>query len=185
LPDDVILDELGRLPVLPDEDDPAWYEDRTWRDHADVYFVLADIAAERNLHPALSLLFERASYGDPFEFMRSVVHKIEAIADPNWAILAEACIKAAKYPQRGARLLAIDELGRLRDADTLDTVIDALEDEAAKVRMAAYQSLYMICQTNDECRHRAVEALTGYLDRSQAWDEVSAAEEALENIEAI
>jgi HEAT repeat protein len=180
--DKAILEELAALPVLPAEDDPAWYEVRTWREHASVYLALADIVAERKLRPALLLLLERASYGDPFEIMRGLRHRLEAVVNPDWDALTDVCIQAASRPQRGARLWAIRELGILRDAHTLETVINALDDEAHKVRIEACQSLEMICQTNEECRLSAIEALTAYLDQPRSSDELRAAQESLDSI---
>jgi hypothetical protein len=38
-------------------------------------------------------------------------HSLEATVNPDWDVLIEACVGAAIYPQRGARLGSIDELG--------------------------------------------------------------------------
>jgi hypothetical protein len=43
--------------------------------------------------------------------MRGHRHSLEATVNPDWDVLIEACVEAAIYPQRGARLGSIDELG--------------------------------------------------------------------------
>ncbi|BDI33494.1 hypothetical protein CCAX7_55450 [Capsulimonas corticalis] len=141
--DDVIA-VLTAMPVLPDEGDPAWSDERTWRDHADLFVALADIAAERRLRPAVLLLLERACFGDPGEMMRGLRHRLEAIVNPDWDFLTEACIIAAKLPQRGARLWAVSELGVLRDQRALPVLEEALRDEAAEIRSEAARSIQMI-----------------------------------------
>jgi hypothetical protein len=114
--------------------------------------------------------------------MRGLRHKLEAVVNPDWDALTDVCIQAASRPQRGARLWAISELGILRGAHTLETVINALDDEAHKVRIEACQSLEMICQTNEECRLSAIEALTAYLDQPRSFDELRAAQQSLDSI---
>ena len=182
-PDDAIVEELVTLAVLPDEDDPAWDDERTWREHADLYVALADVAAARRLRPALRLLLERASYGDPGEMMRGLRHSLEEIVAPDWQVLTDACMEATTYPQRGARLWAVSELGVLRDARALQTLIDALNDPADEVRLMACKSLKMVCQTNPLCRAPATEALTRYVSEQRHAAEQNAGREALAEIE--
>jgi hypothetical protein len=180
--DEAVLAELKALPVLPDEDDPAWNDARIWKAAA-LYDALADVAATRQLHAAIPLLLERACYGDPYEMMRGLRHKLEAIVNPNWAILTPMCMEAATYPQRGARLWAVAELGILRDPLSLQILIAALADEADEVRMRACSSLEMLCQANESCRIPAIAALIKYLDHYRADLEVLTASEALTNIQ--
>ena len=47
--------------------------------------------------------------------MRGLRHDLEAIVNPNWSVLADACLDAARSPRLGTRLWAIDELIRLED----------------------------------------------------------------------
>jgi HEAT repeat protein len=144
--DDQILSELKALPVLPDEN--VFMESEREQDWRNLYLflALADQAAERQLQPALPLLLERASYGDPGETMRGLRHSLEAIVHPDWHVLTDVCIQAASYSQRGARLWAVTELGVLRNARARQTLIDALNDPADEVREAAMLSIEMLDQ---------------------------------------
>ncbi|MCW3060279.1 MAG: repeat protein [Capsulimonas sp.] len=142
--DEEVLAELKAMSVLPDEDDPAWTEEGTWRDQANLFVALADITAERRLRPAILLLLERACFGDPGEMMRGLRHSLEAIVNPDWDYLVEICIAAARLPQRGARLWAIEELGVLRDKRALPVLEEALRDETPEIQSAAERSIQMI-----------------------------------------
>ncbi len=53
------------FPFLPDEGDPLWDKETTWEELMNPYFGLAEVAAERRLEEAISLLLDKASYGDP------------------------------------------------------------------------------------------------------------------------
>ncbi len=138
-----ILAELRALPVLPDEEDPAWEDARTW-EQADRYLALGQVARERRLRPALPLLLERACFGDPGEMMRGLRHILEAIVDPDLEVLLNVCIDAAGSGHRGARLWAIQELGTLRDRRALPTLERALNDSSKEIRSAAQQAIEMI-----------------------------------------
>src|SRR5689334_11691973 len=81
--DESILAELTAIPVLPDEDDPAWDSATIWVDQAFPYLALAGLCSDRQLKPAIALLLERACYGDPGEIMRGLRHYLEAIIKPN------------------------------------------------------------------------------------------------------
>jgi hypothetical protein len=182
--DDAILEELAGLAVLPDEDDPAWAREEIWQ-NADLFIALAKIAASRRLHPALLLLLERASYGDPGEMMRGLRHNLERIVEPDWDLLMNVCITAAKYPQAGARLWAVRELGILRDGRPFEVVISALEDPAEKVRCQACSSLVMICQSNPQYRMQAIEAIRQHINHHHTPHEIAAGTDAISDIEAM
>jgi hypothetical protein len=142
--DDEILMELKALPVLPDEDVLIKSNDiQDWR-NIYLFLVLANQAAARHLRPAISLLLERASYGDPGETMRDLRHSLEAIVKPDWDVLAKACMEATTFPQRGARLWPVRELGVLRDERARTSLVKALDDSADEVRLAAQSSLKML-----------------------------------------
>ena len=181
--DEEILAELRALPVLPDEHDPAWNDERTWREHADLFVALADVAATRRLRAAAPLLLERACYGDPGEMMRGLRNNLEGIFEPDWDALTDVCMQAAKYPQRGARLWAVDELAVLREPRSLQTLIEALDDEAEQVRIEACRALMMVCQDNEGCRKPAMESLKQYLSKQRGYEEQRAGQEALDDIE--
>lgn len=182
--DEQVLAELKSLPVLPDEDDPAWDDDQTWS-LIDLFLALADTAAARKLRAALPLLFERACYGDPGETMRGLRHQLEKIVEPEWGILTEACIQAATFPQPGARLWAIDELRRLHDKRSLQTLINGLQDQKLMIREEACNSLESLCRTNSDCRELAIEALEKYVAEQSTENEKRGGLESIENIRSL
>ncbi len=163
--DDQILAELAGLPILPDEylylerdwygpDNPAW-DDPQVEYQLYVYLALSDHIAKRKLRKGVPLLLERASYGDMGETMRGLHHSLSHVYDPDWAALADVCIEAATYPQPGARLWAIDLLGRLNyhklsDVHGLSSLLEALYDPAKLVRFHACHSLEWLCKSHRE-----------------------------------
>jgi hypothetical protein len=185
VPDQVLLAELTALPVLPDEQDPVWEEDRTWYELADRFVALADLAAHRRLYSAIPLLLERASYGDPGEMMRGLRHSLEAIVKPEWHRLTDICMQMAQAPQRGARLWSIDELGILRDPRAVPTLINALDDAADQVRAAACRSLEMVCQQHIASRPIALQALQRYLEHHPDPTDQRTGQKAIANISGI
>jgi HEAT repeat protein len=182
-PNEYILAELTAMPVLPDAGDVLWNDEKTW-EQAYLFVALADVAAYKRLRPAIPLLFERACYGDPGEMMRGLRHSLEAIVEENWQLLGLECQRAAKSPQKGARLWAIAELGVLREKRSLQTVIEALDDEAGLVRVRACSSLGAICYANPECRPKVEELLRRYLEiYPSSSHEFRAASDTLKTIE--
>lgn len=179
-PDERLLAELKGIPILPDEGDPAWNDD-TWH-VAYLYSVHSDLAAARRLIAAIPLLYERACYGDPGEMMRGLRNRMEAIVDPYWAVLTKLSMQAAKYPQHGARLWAVDQLGVLRDPDAFDSLVEALSDSADLVRGAARLALEMTCQTNVGCRKEAIAALLRFADAARSEDEKAEAHRVIASI---
>ena len=136
------MDELRQLPGLLDE--TAYMQgDADWEDIY-LFLALADLCAERRLRPAVGLLLERASAGDPGETMRGLRHNLEAIADDDEEFLADACLAALASERVGARRWAVEELGRLQLKRTLDAVRRCLKDANAEVRQAAKISEGMI-----------------------------------------
>ena len=185
LSDQQLLQQLAALPVLPAEDDAAWDEDRTYLEQAGPFLALAELAAERQLRPALRLLLERASYGDPYEMMRGLRHPLERIVAPEWDVLTEACLQAAQLPHRGARLWAIEELGRLDDPRALDTLIAALEDPATLVREAAVGALESLAWSAAACRPAALAALRRSVRTEADPDVVRSSHAAIAELESM
>ena len=179
--DTEILTELRELQVLPDEDDPCWDGDAVWQ-QLDLFLTLAHHAAARKLEAAIPLLLERACYGDPYETMRGLRHYLERIVNPDWWRLTQACMAATQYPQSGARLWAVAELGILRDPQTLITLIHALEDPAERVRVQACSSLEALCQRNESCHQPALAALQRFLLQYPDAADQRAGQEALRKI---
>jgi hypothetical protein len=135
--DEEILAELSALPPLADEGDTRWGSDDYWHQTVYRYLALADIAAARRLRPAIKLLLERACYGDPGEIMRGLRHGLEAIANPNWAELADICLEAARSPRLGTRLWALDELSVLEDPRAKPIFEEALQAAPLEIRRLA------------------------------------------------
>ena len=75
-------DVVQALPVLPNEDDPAWDDPRSWHEHAYLYQALADSIYARFLRAGVPLLLERACCGDPGEMMRGLRHTLEGGVRP-------------------------------------------------------------------------------------------------------
>ena len=160
--DEVVLENLRALPVLPDEDiwsgntrigdfNPIW-DDPEIDKQLTQFLAFADIVRNRKLREGVPLLLERASYGDMGETMRGLRHSLEAAFNPDWEALTDICIEAAQYPQRGARLWAVDELGVLRNKKALPVLFQALRDSAMLVRHEAIRSLITIGDANPELK---------------------------------
>ncbi len=181
--DEEILDELAGLPVLPDEEDPAWNDNKVWMEEAYPYLALADLASERRLKAAIPLLLERACYGDPGETMRGLRHNLERIVNPDWVMLADICINLSKSSHKGARLWAMHELGTLREPRSLQTIVAALDDPADLVRHEACHSLIMLCQTNQPCRDTAKKALRLFIKKHTESSDFLMGKEALSKIQ--
>jgi len=179
--DEAVLEALTNLAVLPDESDAQWRDMQTWH-QAELFVAFGKLAAERHLKPAIPLLLERACYGDPGEVMRGLRHSLEESVQGDWTALGDICEQAAKSVLPGSRLWAIRELGVLRDANFLQTVIDALQDNALLVRQEACVSLEMICQKHTDVRLKAIEALTQYENTQTHTLEINAAHNAINTI---
>lgn len=138
--DPQIVAALGALPPLRDEDDPAWDDEVYWSGVAYPYLALADVAAERRLWPAVRLLLDRACFGDPGEIMRGLRHSLEAIANPDWASLADACIAAitsASTRRPGTVLWAAEQLAILDDPRAFPVFEKLRHSEHARIREVA------------------------------------------------
>ena len=136
-----VLADLGQLPALADEDDPVWNDETYWSDFAYRYVALSDVAAERQLRPAVRLLLERACNGDPGEMMRGLRHASERIFDPDWAALADVCIELSASKRPGTRLWAIHQLMILDDRRARQVFDSALHDEIGEIRRIATAGL--------------------------------------------
>lgn len=143
--DNELLAELASLPPLADENNPCWQDESYWR-NADLYLALASLAAERKLRPAIKLLLERASYGDPNEIMRGLRHKLEAIVNPDWSYLTDVCLEAAQSSRLGTRLWAISELAILDDVRAKPIFEEAVKTGAGEIRSRAESGLKRLAE---------------------------------------
>lgn len=136
-----VLAELAAIPPLADEDDPCWNDDRYWNRVAYPYLSLWNVAAERQLRAAVSLILDRACFGDPGEIMRNLCHAVEAIFTPDWSALTTSCVAALASHRPGTRLWAAHELGRLRDPAAIPALEKASQDTVPEVRKWAASAL--------------------------------------------
>jgi hypothetical protein len=179
--DEALLSELSSLPVLPDESDPSWDNRQTRENLAYPYLALARIAGERRIKKAISLLFEKSSYGDPYEMVQGIRHSIEKIVNPDWDTLNEICIQITQSPYRGARLWAVRELGILRNKDSFDTLVNALNDDDL-IQYQACMSLEMLCQNNPEYLDAVEQVFIRYLSEKHSDFNSSSAQKFLSKI---
>jgi HEAT repeat protein len=144
-----VLGHLAALPPLADEDDPCWTNEEYWRQVADRYLALADVAAARRLRPAVALLLDRACYGDPGEIMRGLRHRLEAIVNPNWSELADMCLEAARSRRPGTRLWAIAQLTVLEDPRAKPIFEEAIRSGPDDIRWHAEIGLERLATAPD------------------------------------
>lgn len=145
--DDELLSELASVPPLADESDSCWQDENYWQ-IADLYLALANLAADRKLRPAIKLLLERASYGDPNEIMRGLRHKLEAIVNPDWSYLTDVCLEAAQSSRLGTRLWAISELAILDDVRAKPVFEEAVKTGPHEIRLQAESGLKRLAEKN-------------------------------------
>lgn len=132
-----VIAEIEQLPPLADEGDPIWNDERYWSNFAYRYVALSDVAAERQLRPAVRLHLERACNGDPGEMMRGLRHAWECIFNPDWTALADVCIELSASKRPGTRRWAIDQLLVLDDPRARQVFDNALHDEIDEIRQIA------------------------------------------------
>ncbi|MBX3085804.1 MAG: hypothetical protein KF716_29470 [Anaerolineae bacterium] len=151
--DDEILAELESLPVLPDMmlsphlPNPVWEDDQI-QAQLDLYLALGSLVDLRKLRAGVPLLVARACYGHVCEAMLSLPRSYIRVFAPDLDALSQVYIHAARYPQKGARLWAVESLGELlveregtNNPQVLRTLMDALCDSAYLVRRAAISAL--------------------------------------------
>jgi len=180
--DEALLAELSSFAVLPDENDPVWDDEQTWTNLGYPYAALARVAGDRRLKEAITLLLEKASYGDPYESMRGLRHSLEKIVNPDWHTLTQICIQVSKSPNRGARLWAINELGILRDKDAFDVLVNALHDDDL-IQYEACMALEMLCQNNPDYLTKVESIFTEYLKEKNSDFKMETVREFLANIQ--
>lgn len=129
-----VLDEIERSPPLADEGITNWGVQSSWWDAANLYVALGDVAAERRLRPAVKLLLERASNGDPGEMMRGLRHGFEAIFSPDWTALADVCIELCGSERPGTRMWSAHQLMILDDPRARPVFERLLCDESTETR---------------------------------------------------
>jgi len=115
-------------------------------DNLALYLAVGDQIANRKIKSGVPLLLERACYGDFGETMRGMRHVFEAVYRPDWETLADVCITATQYPQKGARLWAINQLAILRDKRSLSTLQRVLYDPAELIVQESLRALYLLAR---------------------------------------
>lgn len=92
-----LLRDLALLSPLPDEyvwfgitghDNPLSGEPET-EQQLITFLAMAGLVAERKLREGVSLLLEKASYGDMGETMRGLRHALETAYTPDWSGLVD------------------------------------------------------------------------------------------------
>jgi hypothetical protein len=145
--DDELLSELAATPPLADENDSCWQDENYWQ-IVNIYLALADLTADRKLRPAIKLLLEKASYGDPNEIMRGLRHSLEAIVNPDWSYLTDVCLEAAQSSRLGTRMWAISELAILDDARAKPIFEEAVKTGPEEIRLRAESGLRRLAEKN-------------------------------------
>lgn len=135
--DDEVIAEIERMPPLADEGDLAWNDEAYWNEAGYLYVALSEVAAIRNLRPAVRLLLERACNGDPGEMMRGLRHAFERIFNPDWEALADVCLELCGSSRPGTRIWATHQLMILDDPRAEIVFEQALCDEHEWVRSHA------------------------------------------------
>lgn len=147
--DEDVLTALAALAPLPDESSIEWDNYDTW-DRANQFVAFADLAAARRLKPAISLLLERACFGDPGEMMRGLRHSLEAIVAPDWRSLATICIQCATSLRPGTQLWSLDQLTGLEDSRARGVFEAASASEFAEIRDVAALGLSRLSRLDIE-----------------------------------
>jgi hypothetical protein len=166
LSDYELISRITRSEPLPDadDDDPVWLEDATW-DRAEFLRAAADAIGDRQLVPAIGLVFQRAALGDGYGMMQGLRHGAERAVAQNWSLLTDIMRPLTRDRHGGCRRWAVRELGILRDPRALDELAEALSDVQPLVRCEACMSLGMLAQAvPDACpeiRARLQRAATG------------------------
>ncbi len=145
-PDAAVLAALAAMPELADASADVWQQDEYWEQVAARYLALAEVASVRRLREAIPLLLDRACFGDPGEIMRGLRHNLEAIVKPEWGILTDLCLKAARSPRPGTRLWAVDELAVLADPRSESVLLQAALSEVHDIRWRAEKGLRRLAE---------------------------------------
>ena len=159
-----ILSELRALEPLPPESSVDWDAAATW-DRAYVLVALGDVVALRRLREGVVDVLNCMCLGDPGEMMRGMRHSLEAAVEEDWAFLARACVDSCRSDRAGTRFWATAELGTLRDAATLDTLVGLLDDPEPEVSSQACASLVMLVQDQPALDRHVADALRALADR--------------------
>lgn len=135
--DNEVLAALAAMEPLPDEYASAWDEESFWTNVAYRFLGLAKVAGQRKLRPAIRLILERASYGDPGESMRSLRHVFEEICNPDWVSLANEYFALARAKRLGTRLWAIASLTVVDDPRAVPVFEASLKEDPEDIRFWA------------------------------------------------
>lgn len=135
--DEEVLAALTAFEPLPDESDSRWNDEAFSFTSAYRFRGLAQVARLRKLRPAVRLILERASYGDPGETMRGLRHVFEGIYGPEWNLLADEYLALARAERLGTRMWAIAGLQVLDDPRAVPVFEASLREDPKDIRFFA------------------------------------------------
>jgi hypothetical protein len=153
--DEEVLAGIRVLPPLADEEDECWNTDNYYVSALFPFLAFAGVAAKRRLRPAVRLLLERASYGDPGETMRGMRHSFEAIFNPDWESLGDEYLALARSERLGTRLWAIDCLVVLDDSRAVPVFELSVDEDPEEIRHLAEMGLKRILHPEKIAAERA------------------------------
>lgn len=73
--------------------------------------------------------------------MRGLRHSLEAIVNPEWGALTEACLEAIRTPRLGTKLWSLSQLAVLEDERARPAFLEALQHEDPDIRSEARRGL--------------------------------------------
>jgi hypothetical protein len=127
--DAAFLSMLKKSKPLAGEDDPAWNKESYWINGLYRFLAFSRAAAARKLKAAIPLLLDRATEFDQDNLLEGLRHDFEEIMKPDWAALADICLKAAKSRRVGTRKWSLYQLTVLDDARAFPVFKASLKDK--------------------------------------------------------
>lgn len=100
--------------------------------------------------------------------MRGMRHSLEAAVWPDGSRLVSICIARCSSERVGTRYWAVDELGVLRDAIAMPTVLRMFDDRDPEVAVVAFRAAAMMLQGRPDLRAGVVNSLRRHAQRRAA-----------------
>lgn len=113
LDENAFIEQVNRIPALPDSDDPIW-DSEGEEPRLDLCRLLAaaDVLGINGWRNAVTAIFERAALGDVYERMQSIRHGPERAFHDDIASLVAILEPLARHERPGTRQWSIRELVR-------------------------------------------------------------------------